>query len=70
MYKTKDDSRAALLCHTSVAAEHIRNHPDNNVSANHCLLMCAEQYKEETPVILKQVFSTGKWYIKTCHQSC
>jgi len=41
VYKTKADSRAALLFHTSAAAEHIHNHPDNNVSPTHCLLMRA-----------------------------
>ena len=59
--------------YTSAAAEHICNHPDNTVLATQCLLMHAEKCitsKQATEVILKQAFSTGKWYTKTCHQSC
>ena len=42
MYETKVDSRAALGDRIFVAAELIRNHPDNVASATQSLLMRAE----------------------------
>jgi len=42
VYKTKADSREALLHRIFAAAEHIRNHPDNIASATHSLFMLAE----------------------------
>jgi len=42
VYETKVDSQAALRDRIFVAAEHIRNHPDNIASATQSLLMCAE----------------------------
>jgi len=42
VYETKVESRAALQDCIFAAAEHIRNHPDNVVSATQSLLMRAE----------------------------
>ena len=42
LYETKFDSRAALRHRMFAATEHIRNHPDNVVSATQSLLMRAE----------------------------
>ena len=42
VYETKAESRAALRDRIFVAAEHIRNHPDNAVSATRSLLIRAE----------------------------
>ena len=39
VYETKVKSRAALRDRIFAAAEHIRNHPDNIVSATQSLLM-------------------------------
>jgi len=44
VYETTVDSRAALHHRIFVVAEHIRNHPDNIVSATQILLTCAENY--------------------------
>ena len=41
VYETKVDSRAALCHRIFAAAEHIRNHPDNTVSAARSVLMHA-----------------------------
>ena len=42
VYETKVESRAELSDRIFVAAEHIRNHPDNVASATQSLLMRAE----------------------------
>ena len=41
-YETKVESRAALRDRIFATAEHIRDHPDNVVSATQSLLMRAE----------------------------
>jgi hypothetical protein len=41
-YETKVDSREELCRRIFAAAEHIRNHPDNNAFATQSLLMRAE----------------------------
>jgi len=43
VYETKVDSRAALGHRIFAVAYHIRNHPDNIVSATQSLLMCAKK---------------------------
>ena len=66
VYETKVDSRATLRHRNFVAAEHIRNHPDNIASATHSLLMRAENCIAtgggHWTITVKQVlyFSTGK----------
>jgi len=42
VYETKVDSQAAMHNRIFAAAEHIRNHPNNFVSATQSLLMRAE----------------------------
>jgi len=42
VYETKVESRAALHVRIFAAAEHIRNHPDNDLSATWSLLIRAE----------------------------
>jgi len=42
VYETKVDTQAALRDNIFEASEHIRNHPNNIVSARHSLLMRAE----------------------------
>ena len=42
VYETKVDSRAALRCRVSAAAQHIRNHPHNISSATESLFIHAE----------------------------
>ena len=42
LYETKVESRAALRDRIFAAAEHKRNHPNNNASATQSLLMHAE----------------------------
>jgi len=43
VYETKIESRAALRDRIFAAAEHIRNHPHNVISATQSLLMRAEK---------------------------
>jgi len=43
VFETKVETRAALRDRIFVAAEHIRNHPDNVASATQSLLMRAEK---------------------------
>jgi len=43
VYEIKVDSRTALRHRVFAVAEHIHNHPDNNVSATQSLSMHAEK---------------------------